>query len=174
MYKNARKKAGLSIEEAAYKLNVATRTLSNYECGQTVPPSEVVLAMSRVYGEPFVTQLYCKECCAIGKAYSYEVLNNVNLSLESVLISLQEELEEAIEVLPTLLKLVRNKRCKEDFNQEEWREVIRSLHEWLDLEHNIVCLKIAFNKFSDVSLFIQQHNSKCIQRNYVNKKRALC
>ena len=173
MYKIARKKVGLSIEEAAFKLNVANRTLSNYESGETVPSPEVALAMSREYKQPFITQLYCKECCAIGKAYSYEVLNNVNLTVESVLMSLQQELEEAIEVLPDLIRLVRNKRVREDFSEEEWDQVVKSLHEWLDLEHNIECLKIAFNNFSDVSPFIQQHNLKCVNRHYVDKKRVL-
>src|SRR3712207_2508329 len=109
MYKSARKKKELSIEEAAYKLHIANRTLSNYENYQTLPPPEVVLEMNRVYNNPNMTLIYCKRYCPIGKVFNYEILNNVNLSLESVLMSLEQELKEAEEALPRLIKIIRNR-----------------------------------------------------------------
>lgn len=173
MYKDSRKKAGLSIEEAAARLHISPRTLSNYEDSKTIPSPEVILSMSKEYKQPFITKLYCKECCAIGKCYSYEILNNVDLDLSSVLMSLQTEVNEAMQVLPKMSKLIRNKKHREDFSKEEWKEFIKSLHEWIDLEHNIECLKVVFNEFSDVTTIIQEHNEKCIKKHYVDKNKVM-
>ena len=85
MYKTSRKSANLSIEESAFRLHIAPRTLCKYEAGETVPGPEVVLAMSREYGKPEMTLTYCRENCAIGRAYGYEVLNGVDTSLVTVL-----------------------------------------------------------------------------------------
>lgn len=166
MYREARKKCNLSIEEAAFRLNISSRTLINYESGDTTPSPDIALAMSRLYKQPFLTQIYCKECCGIGKAYSYSVLDNVNLSIESVLLSLQEEAVEAMEVLPDMLRLIRNKKSRYDFADSDWRWFVKGLQEWLDLEHNIECLKISFNRFADMEKLIQEHNAKCIARHY--------
>lgn len=66
MYRAARKAAELSIEEASFRLHIAPRTLCKYEAGETVPPPEVVLVMSRLYKIPWLTQHYCREFCAKG------------------------------------------------------------------------------------------------------------
>lgn len=173
MYKDSRKKAGLSIEEAAFRLHISPRTLSNYEDNRTIPSPEVALFMSKEYKQPLITQLYCKEYCAIGRAYSYEILNNIDLDLSGVLMSLQTEVEEAMQVLPKMVKLIRNKKYREDFSDGEWREFIIALHEWIDLEHNIECLKVVFNEFSDVTTIIQEHNEKCINKHYVDKSKTM-
>lgn len=47
MYAGARKGAGLSIEEAAFQIHIAPRTLVKYEHGESTPGPDVVLAMSR-------------------------------------------------------------------------------------------------------------------------------
>jgi transcriptional regulator with XRE-family HTH domain len=170
MYREARKKCSLSLEEAAFKLNISARTLSNYESGDTVPSADVVLAMSKLYRQPFLTQVYCRECCGIGRAYSYLVLDNVNSSIESVLLSLQGEAGEAMEMLPDMLKIIRNKYKRADFTEGDWLWFLKGIQEWLDLEHNIECLKIAFNRFTDVEYLIREHNEKCIERHYCISK----
>jgi transcriptional regulator with XRE-family HTH domain len=95
MYRDTRKKVRLSIEEAAFQLHISTKTLLNYEHGASLPPPETVLAMSRLYREPWMTQVYCRRDCAIGRAYSYEVLDRVNLDPASILLKLVGELKEA-------------------------------------------------------------------------------
>lgn len=169
MYKEARKKAGFSTEEAALRNNIAVRTLMKYESGAIKPPPDIVVKMSKMYRQPWLTQYYCREC-EIGKSYSYEVLNNVDLSIAGILMSLQEETEEAVKVFPKIRKIVKNKNIKEDFSNEELKEFIEAIHEWIDLEHNIECLKIALNKFVDVSGLIEEHNLKCIKKHYVIKE----
>lgn len=171
MYKEARKQAGLSIEEAAFGLHIAPRTLCKYEAGETVPPPEVVLEMSRLYRIPWLTQHYCREHCAIGRAYSYEVLTGVNLDPPSVMLKLVGEMAEAQAVLQRMLELAVNKNRREDFTPEEWAEFTKCLHEFLDVEHNVETLKISLGRWCDVSELISQHNQKCWQRGYIKKEK---
>ncbi len=169
MYKETRKQAGFSTEEAALRIGVAVRTLMKYESGEISPPPDVVVKMSRMYHQPWLTQYYCRRC-EIGKTYSYEILTNVDLSMSGILMSLQQETEEALKVFPTMLKVTRNKKSREDFTDKEWKDFKKAMQGWLDLEHNIECLKVAFNKFMDVSELIKAHNEKCIKRNYVKEE----
>ncbi|AMA74032.1 MULTISPECIES: helix-turn-helix domain-containing protein [Aneurinibacillus] len=84
MFKDARKRAGLSIEEAAFRVNVAPRTLCKYEAGETVPGPDVVPGMSQEYRRPDMTQRYCREHCPIGQRYSYIHLNNVSTNFSDI------------------------------------------------------------------------------------------
>ncbi|HHV61114.1 MAG TPA: helix-turn-helix transcriptional regulator [Firmicutes bacterium] len=172
MYREARKKAGLSLEEAAFRLHVAPRTLSKYESGEIIPPPEVALGMSREYKIPWLTQHYCREYCAIGQAYSYEVLDRVNTDPASVMLKLVGEMAEAQAVLQRMLELAVNKNRREDFSDREWAEFTKCLHEFLDVEHTIETLKISLGKWCDVSDLISQHNRKCWERGYASKKSA--
>jgi transcriptional regulator with XRE-family HTH domain len=170
MYKKARKACGLSIEEASSRVHVAHRTLCVYEAGERTPPPEVVLDMARTYGAPSLTQAYCRESCAIGRAYSYVVLDNVNLDPPSVALKLLGELSEAQAVLQRMLTALVNKNGRDDFTATEWEQFCRDLHEFLDVEHNIETLKISLGSWTDVSELVAQHNRKCVDRGYTTKK----
>lgn len=170
MYSEARKAVGMSIEEAAFQVHIAPRTLIKYEHGETVPGPDVVLGMSKAYKKPWLTQIYCKHYCAIGQAYSYEVLNNVNLDPPSIMLKLIGEMKEAQAVLNRMLELAVNKNSREDFSQPEWSEFTKCLGEFLDVEHNIECLKISLGNWCDVSELIRQHNQKCLDKGYVKEK----
>lgn len=172
MYKEARKRAGLSIEEAAFQLHIAPRTLCKYEAGETVPPPETVLGMSRLYKAPRLPRLHCRLDCAIGAAYAYEVLTGINSDVQSVISSLRQEVEEAVSVLGEMERLVRNKNGRRDFGDQEWKLFARIVHEWLDVEHNIDVLKISLGHWCDVSKLIEEHNRKCRERGYVSKEKA--
>lgn len=167
MYKVARELSGLTIEKAAADIFVSPRTLNSYESGKTIPGPDVALRMSKVYKDPWLTQRYCKDCCAIGQAYSYEILDKVNLDPASVMLKLVGEMKEAQEVLTNMLTLAVNKNERTDFTHEEWEEFVRCLHEFLDVEHNVEILKIALNKWCDMAELIAEHNKKCKKRGYV-------
>ncbi len=167
MYKAARELSKLTIEKAAADIFVSPRTLSSYESKATIPGPDVALQMSKVYKDPWLTQRYCKDCCAIGQAYSYEILDKVNLDPASVMLKLVGEMKEAQDVLTNMLTLAVNKNERTDFTKEEWNEFVRCLHEFLDVEHNVEILKIALNKWCDMSELIAEHNQKCRQRGYV-------
>lgn len=170
MYKDARKQANLPIEEAAFRVHVAPRTLSKYEAGETVPPPEVVLAMSREYRQPEMTLTYCRQNCAIGKAYGYEVLNAVDTSMVTVLAKLMDEMDEARGLLGRAMALAINRMEREAFTDGEWREFSGAVLEFLDVEHNIEVLKLALGRICDVSELIEMHNKKCRDSGYTKEK----
>lgn len=172
MYKDARKNVHLCIEEAAFRVHVAPRTLAKYEAGETVPPPEVVLSMSREYGKPEMTLTYCRENCAIGKAYGYEVLNAIDTSMVTVLAKLMDEMDEARGMLGRAMALAINRMDRDCFNDDEWREFSGAVLEFLDVEHNIEVLKLALGRICDVSELIETHNKKCREAGYIKKKTA--
>lgn len=73
MFRTARNAAGLSREEAAQRLYVGTRTLSDYETGRTIAPPDVVMRMAEVYQEPELTADYCSKVCPIGQVLAHSV-----------------------------------------------------------------------------------------------------
>ena len=69
MYKQARKQARLSIEEAAFQLHIAPRTLCKYESGELRVPPETAIRMGQVYNMPELPLNHCAKHCAIGRIY---------------------------------------------------------------------------------------------------------
>ncbi|AVX31838.1 helix-turn-helix protein [Carboxydocella thermautotrophica] len=173
MYMQAREAAGLTQKEAAERLHIGIRTLRAYELGDVVPNPEIVLGMARFYRQPELTMRYCRRVCAIGRAYSYEVLDAVNTDLAHVVLKLSEELEEAREVMAKALRLVVNKKKRDDFQDKEWQEFRKVVQEFLDVEHSIEVLKLALGRMVDVAELVDAHNKKCRERGYVKEKAAL-
>ncbi|QNB45868.1 helix-turn-helix domain-containing protein [Thermanaerosceptrum fracticalcis] len=171
MYRIAREAARISRDAAADALHIGCRTLADYESGKTMPPPDVVLGMSRLYKVPWLTQIYCRENCAIGAAYSYEVLNNINQDPVSVLLKLMGEMSEAQEVLQRMMILTINKNRREDFTPDEWDTFVTYLQEFFDVEHCIETFKIALGRWCDVAELIHQHNQKCWARGYIKKRK---
>lgn len=170
--REARMARKMSRAELASRIGLSPRTIEAYEAGKQIPPADVVLAISRECMVPWLTQLYCRECCPIGRKYSYEVLGGVNLDPQSVVLKLVGELEEVRAVLGRMQELLVNKNSREDFSEAEWREFTRCLAEFLDVEHVVECLKISLGYWVDVGELIREHNDKCWQRGYVQKKKT--
>lgn len=59
-YKMCRENAGLTQEFSAARLNISTRTLSDYETGHTAVPEDIVEAMCEVYGTRFLALWHLK------------------------------------------------------------------------------------------------------------------
>ncbi len=171
MYKDARKRAGLTIEEAAFRLHVAPRTLCKYESGENVPPPEVIVAMSREYRAPELLARYCRENCAIGQAQGYEILDRVNADPPSVMIKLVGEMAEAQAVLHRMLDLAVNRNRREDFPDREWAEFTKCVQEFLDVEHNVAILRLSLGAWCDPSELVGRHNRKCVDRGYASIER---
>lgn len=73
MYREARFYAGMSAEEAAFRLSVGIRTLYRYERGETVPPADVVCMMAKTYRKPEMLHRYCLDSCPIGMQHGCQV-----------------------------------------------------------------------------------------------------
>lgn len=150
-------------------IEISTESLGCYERGVRDPSPEMIIELADIYKEPFLTQKYCKYCCEIGQAYSYEILDNVDLNLSNVALKLLEEHRESHEVLEETLVLITNKRSKDDFAEEELKQLKKNVHELLDTEHTIEIFKIALNKFIDMREMVAEHNEKCRQRGYLKR-----
>lgn len=73
MFRTARTKAGMSREEAAQRLYIGTRTLSDYETGRTIAPPDVVMRMAEVYQDQALPAEYCSKVCPIGQVLAHSV-----------------------------------------------------------------------------------------------------
>ena len=71
IFSASRKRADLSQEEAAWKLNISTRTLSDYENGANIP-GETIVKMMEVYSDRQLGMEYLTQIEAVGK----EILPN--------------------------------------------------------------------------------------------------
>lgn len=172
-YQTPRENMRLSRNDVAALLadrgiEISTESLGCYERGVRDPSPGMVVELADIYKEPFLTQRYCRYNCAIGQAYSYEILDNIDLdNLSNIALKLLEEHRESHDVLAEILVLITNKRTKKDFTDYEYERLKKNVHELLDTEHTIEIFKIALNKFIDMKEMIAEHNQKCIERGYV-------
>lgn len=148
-------------------IEISIESLGCYERGVRDPSPGMVVELADIYKEPFLTQRYCKFNCAIGQAYSYDILDNIDTNLSSIALKLLEEHRESHELLEETLTLIVNKRKIEDFTTEEIRKLKFNVHELLDVEHTIEIFKIALNKFINMEEMIAEHNQKCKNHGYI-------
>lgn len=153
------------------EIEISTESLGCYERGVRDPSPSMVVELAEIYKEPFLTQRYCKYNCAIGQAYSYEILDNVDMNLSNIALKLLEEHRESNEVLTEILILITNKKSANDFTSMELENLKKNVHELLDTEHTIEIFKIALNKFIDMKDMVAEHNEKCRQRGYVRRNK---
>lgn len=178
-YETPRHARGLSRNDVALLLadrymKIGSESLGCYERGVRDPSPDVLIELAEIYKEPFMTQKYCKYKCTIGKAYSYEILDGLNLdNISNIALKLLEEHRESQNVLNDVLGLIVNKESSKDFTEVERDKLKEYVHELLDTEHTIEIFKIALNKFLDMKEVIREHNEKCIDKGYTNKKSPL-
>jgi DNA-binding XRE family transcriptional regulator len=172
MYKIARNRTGLSIEVAAEKVHVATRTLCKIEAEDHIHEPAVALEMSRAYKAPEIVTHFCRRDCAIGQALAYEVLDHVDKSLPGVILKLASKMRASDAALSKIMYLAVNKTGQQDFSPEEWGDFDDAIQVFLDLEHNIGVLKEVLWKITDVSVLVAEHNRKCMDRGYCGDKKT--
>ncbi|SFR15390.1 helix-turn-helix domain-containing protein [Desulfoscipio geothermicus] len=134
MFKSARKLAGLSIEGAAFQLNIGSRTLVNYENGHTLTPPDVVLNMSETYQQPRLAAKYCAEQCPIGQKYAHSVPEK---DLATAVLGLIKEYNDVKKIRDRLIEISADGVIDEDERPD--LEVI--LQELGELELAIETLK---------------------------------
>ena len=171
-YQTPRERLNLTRNDVASllankEISVSVESLGCYERGIRNPSPDMVVELAEIYGEPFLTQKYCKYNWAIGQAYSYEILDNIDLNISNIALKLLEEHRESHDVLAETLILITNKKSKEDFTEKEVEKLKFNVHELLDTEHTIEIFKIALNKFINMKEMIEDHNEKCRQRGYI-------
>lgn len=171
MYRVARDRAGLTRDDAAERVNVAARTLYDYEVGNNVPPPEVVTAMADAYGAPWLPHWYCRHECAVGLRYGFEFLNNID---RNPVVGIAKVRREAIEMLPALDRLedlLTNKSSRQQLSDTEVSRVESDLDQVLDTGHAIQELVVDLAVLIDTVRAIRAHNAKCERRGYVTHSR---
>ena len=176
MFKDARDGTDLTQAEAAFRVHIGLRTLTKYEAGETLPPPDVVLALSKEYGKPEMVSEYCRRYCAIGQALGYEVLDNIDKSLPAVILKLMCEMKDCTPALDKLTVMAMSKISRPDFKQndltaDEWEQFEDSVQAFLDVEHGIAILRESLSRRMDVSKFVANHNRKCVLEGYVKKEK---
>jgi len=174
MLKETRERAGLSQEELAKVINCDRSTISRAE-SKDYAGTDIILGWSKACNAPELILWYCKSICPIGQAYCYEVLDSIDSSMPSVILTGVEELQEALAALERFGKLVRNRRCRAELSQVEQLEAEDLLQQFAhDISRyaDIVKLSAAAMGF-DLELGVKANDQKAINRGYIKKKSAM-
>lgn len=153
MFKEARLAAGLSREEASWRLHIGGRTLYDYETGKTLVPPDIALRMAEVYKQPAVAARYCSEICPIGQIYAQAV--EIKDLAEAVL-GLLKEYNDIREIRDSLIMIAADGVISED----ELLTFKDILNELLDLEQKIEALKLWALSYLPVENMIRERKEK--------------
>lgn len=124
IYKNCRLAAGFIQEEAAERLYISVRKLSDYENGHDIPPDDLVERMSVLYNSPKLAYFHIITQNPIGvkllpKLYSASLSTNV--------IKLQKALRQLHQMEEEILSIASDGRV--DLEEEaQWQKVCEILH----------------------------------------------
>lgn len=121
-FKESRKAAGLTAEEAARLLHLDKRSLYRVEAGQQPAGPELVWNMARLYGDPDLVRFHQSQLDPIGRRVNPPRLNNIVNSPQAVHLKLAEVMEEAAPLAARLCRFIVNKMAAGDFTGEERRQ----------------------------------------------------
>jgi DNA-binding XRE family transcriptional regulator len=153
MFKEARNRSGLSRDEAAFRLHIGTRTLTNYEHQVTVTPPEIALRMQEIYNDPTLTARYCSEYCPIGQVFAHSVPERSNLC-QSVLGLIKEQKD--VEQVRSRLIDIASDGIVEDHELADFKDIMEEL---LDLEMKIEELKLQAARLISIPAMMQKRKT---------------
>jgi len=104
-------KRPMTQEEAADRIGVGLRTLVRYEDGGVLPPPDVILRASEVYGQPSLCARYCRELCPIGQATKADVLQ---ADFPTSVLRLQHEQRQMARTMESLISIAADGRVTKD------------------------------------------------------------
>lgn len=156
MLRNARNQAGISREEASFRLHIGCRTLADYEAGRTVAPPDVVLRMAEVYGQPDLPADYCSNVCPIGQMFAYQFAKN---DIAVAVLGLIKEMADVERLKNNLITIAADGQL----DKEEMPEFEEIMREVCHLEKRIGELKLFALRnginFEDI-MHEQEHKEK--------------
>jgi len=136
MFKEARNKSGISRDEAAFRLHIGSRTLTNYEHQVTVTPPEIALKMQEIYQSPTLTAHYCSEYCPIGQIFAHQVPEHQHIC--SAILGLLKEHNDVALIRDKLIEITSDGVI----DNEEMLTFESIMDELLDLEKKIEEVKM--------------------------------
>lgn len=135
MFKSARKDSGMSIEAAAFRLHIGSRTLINYENGHSSIPPDVVLKMSEEYERPELCARYCSEVCPIGQKHAHKVEFR---PLEGAVLGFVKEFKDVKSIKNRLIEIAEDGViCEKEI--DEFQMILKEIDE---LSQKIEMLKL--------------------------------
>lgn len=143
MYKQARKEAGFTLEDAAWRLNIAPRTLAKYEAGDLRVPPDTVCKMAELYCKPELPLLHCAQHCAIGRLY-HPVIEPGNIATGTL--ALLKELKDVNERVHALINIAADGHISPE-EAEEFEAILKELLELRDAIQRIKLLAIKKKEF---------------------------
>jgi transcriptional regulator with XRE-family HTH domain len=125
IYKNARHFAGLTIEEAADRIGISSRTLAAYENGEYVPPADIVAKMCEVYRTDWLAYQHLQTTNPLGKKYLPEIDFS---SLPMMVLRFQKEMADASKVAGDMVEVTCDGTVDKQ-EQEVWNRVTKEIRE---------------------------------------------
>lgn len=125
IYKIARKKAGLTREEAAELLHISVRSLADYEAGVTIPKDDIVCEMIEIYDAPWLGYQHLRYSSEVGKRY----LPDITLTdLARAVLRFQKEVRDIDSIDKDMIDIA----CDGEINDDEldrWQQVRKEIDE---------------------------------------------
>lgn len=134
---DARRLMGLSQEQAAELLNVASATLQKYEAEDNPIHPEAVVRMALVYHEPRLTRLYCENECPIG---CRETQCGCGRTIEQIMLDLA--LEDFDELRQTVVELCEQLRSCSEIGEDGMATLDRQLRRVETFALNLTALRL--------------------------------
>lgn len=162
------RKIGSTQEAVAGSCGMSRSAFLKRVNGEQVMTPDDALAIAEAIDLPQLTQSYCASQCAIGKAYCYPTLNNVNLAPVAGWSKLRQELKELQMLVDSMIDLTMNKESADDYDAREKALLEDVLEQGMDVEHTFETVKMQSYAVVDVKKVIKRHNQKCLDKKYVD------
>lgn len=120
LIRSERQRIGWSQTELGRKIGVTQSAVSCYENGNQDIPDDVIIAMASAMNSLRIKLAY--SFTVQGQLINIPLLNNVDTNIITILTSICEEGNEMTGSAELLIHLMRNKKCREDFTDSEWRD----------------------------------------------------
>jgi len=134
IYKNARRAAGLTQEQAAEQLFISVRSLVDYESGKTLPPDDVVCRMVEVYGSKPLAYLHLKNSTEVGRRFLPEL--NI-LDLPRSVLKLQKEVKDITDIQHQMVDVACD-GVVDSHEKETWSNIEKELMEMVGAGLSVV------------------------------------
>lgn len=134
IYQIARNSSGLTQEIAAELLAVSTRSLSDYESGNTIPHGDIVASMIKIYKTSWLGYEHLRLSSQLGR----QVLPVININdLAQSVLSLQKESIDVKKYKPCMIEIASNSKV-DDHQKERWQEVTKEIYEMVGAALSVV------------------------------------
>ena len=134
IYKNARRNAGLTQEQAAEQLYISVRSLAEYEAGRIIPPDDVVCRMVEAYDAKHLAYLHLKNSTEVGQRFLPDLHI---LDLPRSVLRLQKEVRDVTDIHHHIVDIACDGLI-EDHEHDTWVNIEKELLEMVGAGLSVV------------------------------------